>query len=59
MLSSSLTSIPHHAFIGCEHLDTISIPDNVVSIDGYAFVGTSLEMISLPNALTHMGMGHS
>lgn len=47
--------IPLHAFEGYEKMTSIKLPSNVETIQAYAFAGTSISSISLPNSLTYIG----
>ena len=51
----SVLTIGVGAFINCEELRSVAIPDSVTVIDGFAFSGCSnLESISFGNGLTHI-----
>ena len=54
----SVTSIGDGAFISCEALKSITIPNSVTSIEGNAFNGcTGLTSITIPNSVTSIGGG--
>ena len=48
---SSVTTIPENAFNGCENLQSIRLPQNLVSIDPQAFAFSGLTSIELPQGL--------
>ena len=51
-----MTEIPFHAFINCEDLTTVVIPDSVTCIVDAAFYGcSSLTEIVIPNSVTSIG----
>lgn len=53
-----VTSIGNTAFIGCESLTSINIPDNITSVSAGAFVGcSSLTSINIPASVTSIGNG--
>ena len=51
----NLVSIKDNAFTKAKHLDTIAIPEGVVSIGENAFFQSSITSISLPNSLLYLG----
>ena len=54
----SVTSIGERAFLGCESLESIEIPDSVTSIGDYAFgYCESLTSIEIPASVTSIGDG--
>lgn len=50
----NLKAIPSNAF-GYSNIESIEIPEGVVEILDFAFVGTHLTKLVLPNSLTHIG----
>lgn len=54
-LPAELKQIPDDAFAGCISLENITIPDSVIVIGKYAFGGTSLTGIDLPENLMYIG----
>ena len=55
-IPSSVTSIGHSVFSGCESLESIIIPSSVTSIGDCAFWGcSSLESITIPSSVTSIG----
>ena len=42
---NNITSIKFGAFLNCKSLTAITIPENVVNIDGYAFSGANLALV--------------
>lgn len=51
ILPSTVTKISEYAFYQCASLNSISLP-NVVEVGDYAFYGTALESVELPQAKT-------
>jgi len=49
-------SIPASAFSNCAGLTNITIPNSVKSIEEYAFVGTSLTSVIIPNEVESIGL---
>ena len=48
--------IPYGAFSGCSGLTSVTIPNSVTSIGGYAFNGCSgLTSVTIPNSVTSIG----
>jgi len=55
---NALTTIPDEAFVRCETLTSVTIPDSVTSIGRAAFVQcTSLASVIIPNSVTSIGYG--
>lgn len=54
-LPSTITAIPASAFSGCANLSNIIIGDNVKRIGSYAFAGSGITSITIPDAVTEMG----
>ena len=53
---NALTKIPDSAFVLCETLTSITIPDGVTSIEGSAFSGcASLTSVIIPDSVTSIG----
>lgn len=51
-----MKSIGYHAFDNCYYLNTISIPNGIISIDDYAFAHClNLTSIIMPNSLSSIG----
>ena len=51
-----ITAIGHSAFLNCNNLVTITIPDSVISIDDYAFKDCRvLTDITIPESVTSVG----
>lgn len=44
-------------FEGAESLKSITVPDGVLVIDGYAFANTGIESITLPESVSELGWG--
>ncbi len=53
--NGSVTSIGGSAFDGCTGLTSITIPDNVTSIEDGAFGVSGLANIEIPDSVTHIG----
>ena len=51
----SVTSIGEFAFCFCDALTSITIPNSVTSIVGYAFYGCSSLIVTIPNSVTSIG----
>ena len=51
-----VTAIGNEAFIGCEGLTSVTIPDSVTAIGAMAFAGcTSLTSVTIPDSVTIIG----
>ena len=58
VIDSGITKIGYNAFINCENLTDIIMPNSVTSIGEYAFHGcTALENIELSNSIISIGVG--
>ena len=56
IIGSKVTGIGYGAFDSCESLETVKMRDNLLSIEGSAFLGcTSLKEIHLSNSLKELG----
>ncbi len=55
VIPSYVTSIGYGAFRGYSGLDSIVIPNGIISIDAYAFETTPLTSITLPSSLKTIG----
>lgn len=54
----SISSIGYGAFVGCQNLQSVLIPNTVSTIDKYAFRDcTGMETITIPNSLTRIEEG--
>lgn len=51
----NLKRIQAHAFENCSNLTTVILPPHLESIGDYAFSGTNIDSIILPNSVTHLG----
>lgn len=56
-LPQGITAIPSNMFTNCKSLKNIAIPSNVRSIGGYAFSGSALESIIIPEGIIEIGDG--
>ena len=54
-IPSSVTTIGESAFENCLYLRRMDIPDNVVNIEGYAFMRTKLVEVNIGNGLRKIG----
>jgi len=55
--NGALTRIGNSAFGKCTSLQSVTVPEGVVSIDGYAFTDdTALESVDLPDSLRELGI---
>ena len=50
-MSSKLSKIERYTFYNCKSLKTVYLPDNLQSIEVWAFVNSSIEEIDLPSKL--------
>ncbi|WP_461246691.1 leucine-rich repeat protein [Treponema sp. R6D11] len=49
---STITSIPYEAFQDCQNLTGVILPNNLASILSFAFQGTSLNSITIPDSVS-------
>lgn len=56
ILPNTMTSIGTEAFADCQHLQSVSIPASVTTIEDYAFFRTSITEVSAPG-ITTLGDG--
>jgi len=54
-LSKNISSLKYSVFSLCEKLTQINIPQNIYSIEDYAFVGTSLAVVTIPASIQTIG----
>lgn len=52
---AGFTGIGDSAFAGCKNLESIDIPDSVISIGNNAFACTSLTSVIIPNSVISIG----
>ncbi len=53
---TGLTAIGDNAFMGCNHLATVTLPESIVSIGAYAFYGCSaLTLFTIPQGVSNIG----
>ena len=50
-----MTKIPDNLFDSCPGFTTITIPDTVTEIGGWAFANTNLNSITIPDSVTQIG----
>jgi len=50
-----VTGIGYCAFRDCSALNSVTIPNSVVSIDGQAFINSGLTSLTLPNSVQYIG----
>ena len=50
-----MTKIPDNLFLKCSGLTTVTIPDTVTEIGGWAFANTNLNSITIPDSVTQIG----
>lgn len=51
----SVTSIGTKAFLSCQVLTSVTIPNSVTYIDAYAFQNTALTSVTIPSSVTYIG----
>ena len=56
ILSSSIKEIADSAFYLCKSLDTVEFNEGLMEIGDYAFKGTTLTKLNLPQTLTKIGL---
>lgn len=54
-LPESLTGIYYQAFLNCSSLNTIKLPSKLAEINRYAFYGTAINEITIPETVTYIG----
>ena len=54
-LETGMTKIPDNLFGSCPGFTTITIPDTVTEIGGWAFANTNLNSITIPDSVTQIG----
>ena len=57
ILHDGVTKIPNSCFINCFNLTEVIIPSSVTEIDSYAFEGTAIRTIDIPESVTYLGFG--
>ena len=57
VLNEGVTHIGNYAFLSCNKVKTVSIPDSVKSIGRYCFERSGLEEIIVPSTVEHLGEG--
>ena len=50
-----VAEIGRHAFKNCSKLNSVTIPNSVKRINWYAFQGSSIKSINIPNSVTFLG----
>ena len=55
IMGSSVTLIEGSAFESCAHLKSITLPETLTNIDGYAFSSTGLTAITIPVSVDSIG----
>lgn len=50
-----VTTIGTSCFFNCSSLTSVTIPDSIVSIQGWAFGATGLTNVTIPNGVTNIG----
>ena len=54
--NATITTIGDYAFVGCDSLTSVTIPDSVTTIGNEAFTGcTSLTSVTIPDSVTTIG----
>lgn len=56
-LPANIQTIGYAAFAGCDHLQSIVLPESLTYVADYAFAGTALTSIDLPENIQGMGKG--
>ena len=57
--TTAFTSIGTYAFQNCTSLKTINLPASTTTIGNYAFIGSGLESITIPDKVTQLGTATS
>ena len=55
VIPQSITAIGHSAFYGCIGLDTISIPEGIITIEDGAFYSSDLVSVTIPESVKCLG----
>ena len=55
IINPGVTSINDHAFNGCSAVRSVTIPNGMKSIGAYAFYGTQLTSVTIPQSVTSIG----
>lgn len=53
--SDEVTTIPYYCFSSCSNLTSITLPQNLTTIGGYSFTGSTLTSINIPSTVTEIG----
>ena len=54
-LGSNVTLIEGSAFESCSHLQTVTLPETLKNVDGYAFSSTGLTAVTIPASVDSLG----
>ena len=54
-IGAGITSIPPYTFYGCDSLEGIDLPDNIIAIGENSFSNSSLKAITISDSVTSIG----
>ena len=57
IIENGVTSVGANAFFAYANLESVALPDTLVSVGSFAFCGCSLKSVELPGSVTGLGEG--